>query len=441
VGSSVPDSMDLYLSAGNSTSQTFVTGSGLATTVTNPSGGPTLSVLGLGGGSFSFNYSYQVRAQAPAGTADGDYKGSFTVSGSSISTDNKTVPVTAHVTSQPIVTASAINPFRITQGAAKQTQYIAFGNTGLGTLNVSSITGSPSWLTASVQNNLATLIADPAGMTPGTYQATISFASNARNSPTAVPVELDVLTPGPAWTYYQRVVDNVLFTSTTLAPGEWTALFGEQLTTGSAVIGSAPPFGTSMGGATVYVNNQPAPIYYVSAGQIDFLIPYATAYGPGVVRVDQGGKTGNSVSVNIAPTAPLLLRLGIGDYANAVINDPAVPFPIPTTPGLPSRPAVAGTDVILFFGFGLGQTSPPAVDGQGASATQVNPLPTVVFGESLLPGSGVTTVPAYAGLAPTFVGLYQINVTVPANSPKGSTIPVYLNQNGVVSNRVNIAVQ
>jgi uncharacterized protein (TIGR03437 family) len=64
-----------------------------------------------------------------------------------------------------------------------------------------------------------------------------------------------------------------------------------------------------------------------------------------------------------------------------------------------------------------------------------------VFGESLLPGTGVTVIADYAGLTPGLVGLYQINVTVPASSHRGSEIPVFLNQSGVVSNRVNIAIQ
>ena len=441
IGSSVPDSMDLYFPAGGSASQNFTTGSTLFTSITNPTGGPTLSVVALGGASFSFSYSYQVKAQTPAGTPDGDYKGSFTVTGSAISTDNKTVPVTAHVTSQPIANATAITPFRLAQGAAKQTQYVSFTNTGLGTLNVSSVSGIPSWLTASVQGNVATLTADATGMSPGIYQSSISFSSNARNSPTAFQVELDVLAAGPAWTYYKGVVDNAIFAvGDPVAPGGIIALFGEQLTTGPPIGASKIPLDTTLGGATVYVNNQPAPLYYVSAGQIDFQVPYGTPSGTAVVRVDRDGQTGNSVSLKIVAIAPRLLRLGIADYGIAVLSD-LVTFAIPTTPGIPSRPAQAGVDVVVFYALGLGQTSPPAVEGQASSATQVNPKPQVVFGESLLPGTGVTVIADYAGLTPGLVGLYQINVTVPATSHRGSEIPVFLNQSGVVSNRVNIAIQ
>jgi uncharacterized protein (TIGR03437 family) len=443
MGSAIPDSMDLYLPPGGSASQTFTTGSPFQASVTNPSGGPTLSVAGLGGGSFSFSYSYQVTSKAPPGTGDGDYKGSFAVTGSTFPGDNKTVPVTSHVTSQPIASPSSSSfKFRIAQGAAKQTQYLALNNLGMGTLSVASVSGAPSWLTASVTAPFVQLTADPSGMAPGIYQGTIAVASNASNSPTSVPVELDVLTSGPPWSYYQGVLDNAIFgIGDPLAQGGIVALFGEQLTSGPVAQADKLPLGTSLGGATVFVNNQPAPIYYVSPGQIDFLIPYGATPGDAVVRVDRDGQRGNNVSISVTPTSPRLLRLGIANYANAVLSGPTITFPIPTTPGISSRPAKAGTDVVVFYALGLGQTSPPASDGQAATATEVNPRPAVVFGESLLPGTGVTAAPFYAGLTPGLVGLYQINVNIPANCPRGDAVSVYLNQNGVYSNRVDIAVQ
>ncbi len=443
VGSAVPDSLDLYLPPGGSASAAFTTSSLLSVSVNNPTGGPALAVSTSGGGSFAFSFPYQVKATAPAGTIANDYAGSFTVSGSSFAADNKTVPVTAHVTSQPIAGWSPASvQFSIAQGAAKQLQGVAFSNLGAGALAVSGVTGNPSWLSTSVQGNAIFLTADPTGMTPGTYQATLTVASNARNGPSLVPVELDVLTPGPAVTSYQGVLDNALFAvGASLAPGGIAALFGSQLTNGPVAQAPSLPLGTTLGGATVFVNNQAAPIYYASAGQINFLIPFGTPPGPAVVRVDRDGQTGNSVSLNIVPAAPRLLRLGIGDYPIAVLTDNVITFPLPATPGISSRPAKAGVDVLVFYALGLGQTNPPAADGQAAPFAQVAPS-TFVFGQSLLPNTGVTVTPMYAGLTPGSVGLYQINVLVPGNSPKGDAIPVYFDMGGgVLSNRVTIAIQ
>ncbi len=437
VGDPVPDSVDLYMPSGGTASTSFSTASALTVSAGHfPANGPTLSVASTGGGSFSFINSYQVTVSAAGVAPDTDYSASFTVQGAI----TKTVPVNAHVTSLPIGNWTNPGAFRIAQGAAPAAGAIAFNNTGLGTLTLSGVSGNPSWLTATIQGNFLIMTADPTGMTPGVNTATISVASNARNGPFSIPVEMDVLTPGPAVTYYQGVLDNALFAvGDAVAPGGIVALFGEQLTTGTAKQAASLPLGTSLGGASVFVNNQSAPVYFVSAGQIDFLIPYGAQPGNATVRVDRDGQTGNSVSLKIVATAPRLLRLGIGNYPNAVLSD-AVTYPIPVTPGIPSRPAKAGVDVVVFYALGLGQTSPPAADGQAAVAAQVA-TPTMVFGESVLPNSGVTTTPFYAGLTPGLVGLYQINVTVPANATTGNAVPVYLNMNGVVSNKVTIAIQ
>ena len=69
----------------------------------------------------------------------------------------------------------------------------------------------------------------------------------------------------------------------------------------------------------------------------------------------------------------------------------------------------------------------------------------VVFPGTTFGGSGLAnppvTEPLYVGLAPGFVGLYQINVVIPAGAPKGTDISVYLSNDIVISNRASIAIQ
>jgi len=48
---------------------------------------------------------------------------------------------------------------------------------------------------------------------------------------------------------------------------------------------------------------------------------------------------------------------------------------------------------------------------------------------------------AFAGLAPGFIGLYQVNVVIPSNTPPGLGIPLTLKQGGVLSNSVGISIQ
>jgi uncharacterized protein (TIGR03437 family) len=47
----------------------------------------------------------------------------------------------------------------------------------------------------------------------------------------------------------------------------------------------------------------------------------------------------------------------------------------------------------------------------------------------------------FSGLAPGFVGLWQINVQIPSNAPTGSAVPVYVVLGGVRSNSVTMAIQ
>jgi uncharacterized protein (TIGR03437 family) len=47
----------------------------------------------------------------------------------------------------------------------------------------------------------------------------------------------------------------------------------------------------------------------------------------------------------------------------------------------------------------------------------------------------------FSGLAPGYVGLYQVNAQVPAGSATGSAVPVVISMNGVTSNTVTMAVE
>jgi uncharacterized protein (TIGR03437 family) len=69
-----------------------------------------------------------------------------------------------------------------------------------------------------------------------------------------------------------------------------------------------------------------------------------------------------------------------------------------------------------------------------------------VTGQAQISGASVTfgTVaasPGYCGLTPGSVGLYQVNVAVPAAAPKGNSVPVTVSVGGVTSNSVAIAIQ
>ena len=72
-----------------------------------------------------------------------------------------------------------------------------------------------------------------------------------------------------------------------------------------------------------------------------------------------------------------------------------------------------------------GPSSPPAV---------VKTLPSVSIG-------GQQATVTFAGMAPGFVGVYQVNAQVPKEITTGSEVPVFITQSSVRSNTVSVAVR
>lgn len=142
-------------------------------------------------------------------------------------------------------------------------------------------------------------------------------------------------------------------------------------------------------------------------------------------------------SLPIVAVRPGIFTLG-GSFGNqgAVLLANTNLIAMPVTAGVPSRPASVGT-VISIFCTGMGATTPAVPSGTAASLTtlsQVNNPATVTIG-------GVNAPVSFAGLAPGFVGLYQVNAQIPAGVAPGNAVPVIVTQAGVSSNAATIAVQ
>jgi uncharacterized protein (TIGR03437 family) len=453
IGGDVPDQISLYAPPGGGNSApTFYTGINSITRISTQSGGNNwLSVASVNLGSFQFSTPYTV--SVAAGTlAEGDYSGNVAIQGSPFQPDNKSIGVTMHVTTQPI--AQPFFPgtisFSIAQGAVKQyfpvqtagVFYPLVTNGGQGTL---TYTGTPTaastggnWLTIAVSPNdksLFQITADPTGLSPGTYQGTVSIPTNAVNGPTTIPVQLSVLAAGPP--FAKTGIANG-FTSSTddgLAQGDFVALFGNQFTNGDPQTG-ALPLGTNLGGTQVLINGTPVPIQYVSATQINIQIPYNAAIGDGTLSVVRNGTQGNTVSLHINAVAPAVLAFG-GGYVVAQTG----------TGGFegyaPSVPAHAG-DVLVLYAVGLGGTNPAVTAGTAAPASPLATVPNVkVCIGSLTPVNPNVQCfdPQFAGLTPGFFGLYQINFAVPQNPPKGDAVEFYVTVGQVRSNVLSIAIQ
>jgi uncharacterized protein (TIGR03437 family) len=151
----------------------------------------------------------------------------------------------------------------------------------------------------------------------------------------------------------------------------------------------------------VYVNGYPAPMLYVSEGQINFLIPSMLVTGPAVIQV-LSGVYGPEVTVSLVDAAPAL-------------------FPNPKAPGYAiatdatgklltaDAPAHAGDTVVVYV-TGLGYTSP----NPGLGAIPNSAWPAMATVKVSLQGTALDPVRIkYAGVTPGSAGLYQINLVLP----------------------------
>ncbi len=439
----VPSTLEFYVSPnGGTASQTFQTLNPVNSSISTSDGRPWLSV-NLNG-SFNFFYPYLVTATSQPGQPEGDYTGNIALSGSPNPAENKNVPVKLHVTSQPILQFNGATPLRITAitNGGKVTQSFSVSNVGGSNLTlfggtVSTSSGGNFLSVTAANNSVITVTADPAGLQPGVYSGSISLTSNAVNA-TPLPVQFVVTNASVPNISFGGVVDNTTFRPV-LAPGDIAALFGNQLGGSTPTGASSLPLSTSLAGVRVLVNNVAAPVYYASSGQINFIVPLSTQPGLAQVTVEYNGQQGNTVTTNIQPRAPRILRLGVGEYG--IITNQDGSFPMPATPGLNSHPAKIG-DVLTIYAIGLGPTSPTVAEGAAAPAAEPlarTPLPIVTFGGGFA-GSPTQGTVFYSGLTPGFVGLYQINVAIPPDAPIGNAIGLQLSVDGATSNGVFLAI-
>ena len=428
VGGGVPDKLSFYVAPnGSPVRQTIKTSTSFSASANPPGGGVALTLVVNGGGSFATMFGYDVIVTAPQGTNEGSYGGTLNVSGSSIAGDNKNVPVSIQVTSQPIATPSPASlSFKVASGAAPQSIDVNFNNSGLSDLTISGADpGTSAWLTAQINGNTVTAAADPTGLANGTYSGTLTIASNAAN-PVVVPVTLQVVDAGPPVSKFQSVVSLAGSAPSldAVALGDVVTIQGELFTTQSIQSADATqPLPTTLGGATVYVNDVAAPVFSVAPGQIQFQIPYEASGGNATVRVDRDGNAGNSLSLAITTAAPRVTA--IQNQSGTAVSTAAI------------------GDTLTFLGYGFGPTNPGVASGTPApDGATLDPSMIVRFSTGGLFGLNVTTSPQSAGLVTGSIGLYQIVAQVPDGAPKGSTIVVTLELPGVaVSKPVYLSIQ
>ncbi len=214
-----------------------------------------------------------------------------------------------------------------------------------------------------------------------------------------------------------------------LSPGALASLFGNNLASGSS--SATAPLPTNLGGVTVSVNGKAAPLIYVGPGQINFQVPWETAVGNATVTVTVNGVNSNTVTVPVLAAAPgLFFTSGnpLDRQSQAAIQNSDY------TLNSPKNPAVAGSTIIAYL-TGTGPVSPSVSTGV---PSPLNPLSYLSSSYSAMLWPGAATV-AFAGLAPGYAGLTQMNIVIPAGLATG-TYPLSITINGQAANTGNVSV-
>jgi uncharacterized protein (TIGR03437 family) len=225
---------------------------------------------------------------------------------------------------------------------------------------------------------------------------------------------------------HNAVTNAASYSADAVAPGAIVSVFGASLSAGTTQSGAAP-LPTALGDTSVTFNGIPAPLFFASTQQVNAQVPFEVAAGSAIAEVvSNSGIALTQLTVGAAGPG-IFTSDGSGTGNGALID--AVTGAVITS----SQPIPAGNYLGIYC-TGLGAVTPATTTGNvPATLTQTTATPTVLI-------DGQTASLLWAGLAPGFVGLYQVNAQVPATLPTG-THRLQLVVNGATSNTVTFAVR
>lgn len=208
-----------------------------------------------------------------------------------------------------------------------------------------------------------------------------------------------------------------------VSPGSLISIFGSGLALATAGA-STRPLPISLADSSVTINGVAAPLLYVSPQQINAQAPFEIAPGPATVVVRASGKRSAPLEIPVRAAAP-------GVFADA--GGQAAALNADHSPNQPQNPAPAGTIVSLFW-TGQGPVNAPVDDGAAAPVGTIVSAALPVFATV----GGVAAEIEFAGLAPGYAGLAQINLKVPPLAT--GVYPVVVTIGGIASNAARLAI-
>jgi uncharacterized protein (TIGR03437 family) len=259
------------------------------------------------------------------------------------------------------------------------------------------------------------LTASAAGLPNGVYTAELVFQS-LNTVPQVVDVPVTFVVGGSSATAISAVT-NAASGEQTAAPGMYLSVYGKGLApTGEPA--TTLPLPLQLSGVSATVNGVPAPLQFISSGQLNIQIPYETPAGTAVLGVNNNGRVA-------------AYEFPVDAAARGIFFNPNDGSVVP-------QPAATRGGSLFFYVTGEGDVSPPIPTGvPPAAGTPVDQLPKPLLPVSVTIG-GVPATIVFIG-NPFLVGLTQINVTVPQNAPLGKQ-PVVVTVGGVASKAATVTI-
>jgi uncharacterized protein (TIGR03437 family) len=213
-------------------------------------------------------------------------------------------------------------------------------------------------------------------------------------------------------------MSNAASGTATFAPGQIVSVYGTAMGNFAQAAG-ALPLTTYLAGFEAWVNDVPAPLYYVSPNQVNLQIPYETTPGRATLTLGNPFENSKPFSFRVAAAAPGIFTLADGRIT-------------PTSSGS------VGQAVTLFM-TGDGQVSPALKTGNSPSFTTPQPQQAVTITVGGVPVVQQGT-DYFIGIPRGLVGVTQVNFKIPDGVAKGLQ-PVVVSVGGVPSNTAYITVQ
>jgi uncharacterized protein (TIGR03437 family) len=423
-GGSLPASQILTLTSTGGTA-TFV-----ATPTTN-AGGQWLGVSPASG-----NASGQLTVSILQNSlSQGTYTGQITLTLQNASVTSLTIFVTLNVTAPQSLLVNPTTPFTFTSqiGAAQpapQLFRVTSGGSAVA-FTVTSASTPSGWLSTDITSGTTpsdvNIKVNAASLAVGNYSGTVTVAAPGLTS-VVLTVNLTVIAaPPPAPV---TISSNASGVAGVIAPGEILSIYGTNLGPAKAVsftLNSQGGVDPTLGGVQVLFNGKAGTPLYVSATQINVIVPYeANGQTTTSIIVTYQGAQSAPFTFNVAAQAPGIYTLNSQGFGQAAAVNQNGTFNGSGANG--TTPASAG-QVIAIYATGGGQTSPPSTTGS------VTPNNGSLFKISNVTATigGQPAVVQFAGGAPGLVaGVIQVNLMVP-NGVTGDSLPVVISVNGTSS--------